>query len=298
MRPIENIKRYWLKCLELVNRLTILHMIFVFGITIVLFSILFYLLTLNGHGIVFSYTDDRIPGFLECIYFSVVTISSLGYGDIRPTGISKYACSVEVLLGFAFIGLIIAKLASRKQDFYIHDVYSSLVKKNIEGFRETYSLLAEEYSQACDLIQKLGAKAPESQEYSACKRQLRSLNERLKKVAKALRRYLGYGARNKTIFDDVSPGLLQKLIRDQNKIIHVWRNLPQESRVLLSAFVGKGKLEQALITMLGIVKVINENTKDPTLLQECKKSEELINDIRVLCNIAKNEDEYISMQNL
>ena len=62
--------------------------------------------------------------------------------------------------------------------------------------------------------------------------------------------------------------------------------------------VGKGKLDQALVTLLGILKVISENTKDPLLPHKCKESEELINDIRVLCAIAKNADEYISIQNL
>lgn len=289
--------RFWVKGLELVNRLTILHLVIAFVATIGLFAILFHLLTVTGHGIVFS-TDDRLPGFLDCLYFSVVTISSLGYGDIRPTGISKCACSVEVLLGLAFIGLLIAKLASRKHDLYLYDVYSSLVKERLDSFRETYRLLAEEYTKASGLILQCVAKAPESPEYSECKRILRGLNDRLKAASKALRRYLGYGARNKTIFDDVHPLSLRQLLRDQDKILHVWRSLPQDGRVVLSESVGKGKLDQALVTMLGILKVTSENTKDPMLLQECKKSEELINDIRVLCNIAEDGDEYISIQNL
>ncbi len=287
-----------MKGLELVNRLTILHLVTAFIATIVLFAILFYLLTLTGNGIVFSYTDDRVSGFLDCLYFSVVTISSLGYGDIRPTGISKFACSAEVLLGFAFIGLLIAKLASRKQDLYLYDLYSSLVKERLDSFRETYQLLAKEYTEASGLILQCVTKAPESQECSECKRILRRLNDRLKAVSKALRRYLGHGAQNKTIFEDVHPLSLRQLLRDQDKILHVWRALPQDGRVILAESVGKGKLDQALVTMLGILKVTSENTKDSMLLQECKKGEELINDIRMLCNIAKDGDEYISMQNL
>ena len=50
--------------------------------------------------------------------------------------------------------------------------------------------------------------------------------------------------------------------------------------------------------MLWILKVTSENAKDPMLLQACKKSEKLINEMRVLCNIAEDGDEYISIQDL
>lgn len=298
MKPTEEFMRLWVKGLEFVNKLTIMHLIIAFVVIIVFFAILFYFLTLIGHGIIFSYTDDRIPDFLDCIYFSVITISSLGYGDIRPTDISKFACSIEVLLGLIFIGLFIAKLASLKQDLYLHDIHSNLVKERLGGFCDTYRLLFEEYSQASEIILQCLATTPESQGYSECKRIVRGLNHRLKAVTKALRRYLGYCAKNKTIFDDVHPLSIQHLLRDQDKILHVWRSLPQEGRDFFSDSVGKGKLDQALVTMLGIAKVISENTKDPMLLRKCNESEELINDIRVLCSIAKDKDGYISMQNL
>jgi hypothetical protein len=56
---------------------------------------------------------------VDCIYFSVVTISTLGYGDIRPdTAVAKLATSAEVITGFI---LIVLALGSVMSDKVLHD---------------------------------------------------------------------------------------------------------------------------------------------------------------------------------
>ncbi len=45
-----------------------------------------------------------IAHFLDYIYFSATTYSSLGFGDISPTGALRLICGVEVLNGLVLIG--------------------------------------------------------------------------------------------------------------------------------------------------------------------------------------------------
>jgi len=53
--------------------------------------------------------------FLECLYFSTVTITTLGYGDITPTGwLGQVATASEALLGIILIGLFLNATASAK----------------------------------------------------------------------------------------------------------------------------------------------------------------------------------------
>jgi hypothetical protein len=59
----------------------------------------------------------RIPGpgdvhFGDALYFSIVTETTLGYGDIRPVGFSRALASCEVLLGLLLAGVLIAKITS------------------------------------------------------------------------------------------------------------------------------------------------------------------------------------------
>lgn len=43
----------------------------------------------------------------ECLYFSVVTFTTLGYGDFRPTEASRAVAAIEALTGYVFLGVMV-----------------------------------------------------------------------------------------------------------------------------------------------------------------------------------------------
>jgi len=53
------------------------------------------------------------PNFLQAIYFSTITLTTVGYGDITPIGLTKAAAMFEVLCGIFIIPIFIVGL-SRK----------------------------------------------------------------------------------------------------------------------------------------------------------------------------------------
>ncbi|MCP4366432.1 MAG: two pore domain potassium channel family protein [Planctomycetes bacterium] len=48
----------------------------------------------------------------NCFYFSVVTFTTLGYGDINPIGSFKIAIIIESILGSVTIALFLVTLAN------------------------------------------------------------------------------------------------------------------------------------------------------------------------------------------
>ena len=53
-------------------------------------------------------STGRVHGdFLDALYFSVVTFTSLGYGDIRPVGGARLLAGIESLLGVFAISLFV-----------------------------------------------------------------------------------------------------------------------------------------------------------------------------------------------
>lgn len=50
---------------------------------------------------------------LSCVYFSVVTITTTGYGDIAPSGPMRLAAAAEMLFGLAYSVLIVGVVAGR-----------------------------------------------------------------------------------------------------------------------------------------------------------------------------------------
>ena len=82
--------------------------------TIFVFSFGYYFLCgIPEHGI--GPTQEK-RSYLDCLYFSVVTISSLGYGDLHPLGFSRVLAAIEVVSGLVFIGVFVARIVSVKQD--------------------------------------------------------------------------------------------------------------------------------------------------------------------------------------
>lgn len=58
---------------------------------------------------------SRIPIFVDCLYFSIATITTLGFGDITPVSIiSKLTTSLEVLAGL-LLAVVAIGLAIQRQ---------------------------------------------------------------------------------------------------------------------------------------------------------------------------------------
>lgn len=126
-----------------VEKISILGYIVRFAGAVIGFGLLYYLLTQYGHGIG---RDNEIldnATFLTGIYFSIVTISSLGYGDMHPMGISKVLACLEVLFGLVMIGVMIAKVTS----YRVERIYSSDAQKRLENFAEGFNKSQRDFAE-------------------------------------------------------------------------------------------------------------------------------------------------------
>lgn len=66
-----------------------------------IFAVGFFALTLRpGFGTVIP---DAQIGFLDLVYFSASTFTTLGFGDFVPTGAVRFLCGTEALTGFVLI---------------------------------------------------------------------------------------------------------------------------------------------------------------------------------------------------
>ena len=121
------------RLLHLINEVRLGWLIAALFSTVVLFG-LGYWASAGAGNLVFTYDPSAVPGFGDALYFSIVTISSLGYGDIRPVGPARVLVSLEVIVGLAFLGLLVAKISSVKQDYILRRMYGDLVDDKLEKF--------------------------------------------------------------------------------------------------------------------------------------------------------------------
>lgn len=91
-----------------------------FFISTIFFIIAYFALVYKAFGIVDTSTSDLIkPDWLNAFYFSVVTWTTLGYGDFKPIDDLKVWVMVEAMMGYIYMGLLVGKvlfLGSNKKD--------------------------------------------------------------------------------------------------------------------------------------------------------------------------------------
>lgn len=60
-----------------------------------------------------SFNSSYFPGIIDALWWSIVTVSTVGYGDFSPiTTAGKIVGSLVILLGLGIVGLYIAKVSS------------------------------------------------------------------------------------------------------------------------------------------------------------------------------------------
>lgn len=78
----------------------------------VLSAILYFFLGVKGpEGIVMFNANNgleaNVLAFLECMYFSIITFTTTGYGDVSPIGISRLVAATEAFVGAFAISLFV-----------------------------------------------------------------------------------------------------------------------------------------------------------------------------------------------
>jgi len=107
---------------------------FIFAGTIMVFATAYYFLTPISHGIACGGTPIAGLSFWDAAYFSVVTISSLGYGDMHPVGVAKCLAGIQVVLGLLFMGIMLAKLTSFRLAYHVSRLYAGELQKRLVEF--------------------------------------------------------------------------------------------------------------------------------------------------------------------
>lgn len=83
---------------------------------VVIFACLYWLSDYSGAmGITGNcLTKDGSFGqkLADCIYFSVITLTTVGYGDCSPTGVGKIVAGTEALAGYATLGLLVSSISN------------------------------------------------------------------------------------------------------------------------------------------------------------------------------------------
>jgi hypothetical protein len=83
----------------------------VFYLLMLPFIIGYFALIYRAFGIIDTSTNEIVkPDWLNATYFSVVTWTTLGYGDYKPIEELKIWVMAEALMGYVYMGLLVGKV--------------------------------------------------------------------------------------------------------------------------------------------------------------------------------------------
>jgi hypothetical protein len=132
---------------KLIEEVRLLCLAIIFIVGVLFFAFMYYEFTPVSNGIGVDGVAKSDLCIWDAIYFSTVTISSLGYGDFHPMGCSKIFAALEVLFGLFIMGIMLAKLTSARLAYHVRKLYGSEIQRQLNSFitemNRTYQYLRD-----------------------------------------------------------------------------------------------------------------------------------------------------------
>ncbi|HEX6593042.1 MAG TPA: potassium channel family protein [Bacillota bacterium] len=90
-----------------------------YSIVIIGFGLIYFVLSFEG--VILVEGDDArsvgiVGSFIHSIYFSGVTLLTIGYGDITPVGIGRFIALIEALIGYVLPTAFVLRLVHHSYD--------------------------------------------------------------------------------------------------------------------------------------------------------------------------------------
>lgn len=137
--------KWWAHIFDRLNNLAYQKLFFIWALTLILFGIVFFALSyVPGNGPV-PLSGDSAERFLNALYYSVITATNTGYGDVLPHGISRLFAALEAVVGLFVFAVFITKLMSRRQDIALREIHKLTFENTFHNFRESLHVVRKDF---------------------------------------------------------------------------------------------------------------------------------------------------------
>ena len=115
-------------------------------LAVVIGGLYFILSFVPGEGPVqLTNIDGTWSRFWNSIYFSFVTVTSTGYGDITPMGASKLLAIFQSILALLVFAVLVTKLVSKQQDVALQQIHKLVFEDVFHNIREGFYIVRKDF---------------------------------------------------------------------------------------------------------------------------------------------------------
>ena len=262
------------RILRWVERVSVLQLLIIINVLLVVFAVAFWALSAPGsaNGIVETYEPEGRVAFLDALYFSVVSLSSLGYGDIRPMGFSRFLAGAEVIIGLSFFGIMVAKLSSVRQDYILRRMYySELIDSRLEEFVHQLEEHRKLYLASSSLLLS-GDIEPELTTTFKAEVTETTLFFEIHAVLHEIRDLFDYETRSGGFFGNVSEALVMRIYASVQSMMHHTIHLAEQDAEAACAYVFCGNekwIGELLDLSEEIARLGRRHSKSADIIVQC-----------------------------
>ena len=144
---ISRMRRFDNSVLDLVQRRSTLQLFLIWLGTILLSSSGFWLGAFMGeHGLVEGGrpVGADLNGFATALYFSFVTATSVGYGDILPVGGARIIAVAEAITALLIFGAVVAKFVSHRQEELVSEIHRVTFEERLDRVETNLHMVISE----------------------------------------------------------------------------------------------------------------------------------------------------------
>ncbi len=165
------------------DRLTFPHILLVWMGIILLFGLTYHHFSTQVNHLYYNQNQQPVQELSDAIYFSFITATSTGFGDIVPLGGFKVIAILEVIFGLLLLAFVTSKLVSLKQDIILNEIYEMSFQERINRLRSALLLFRQHLSR---LVSRIEEQAIQKREINELYIYLSSFEDTLNEISSLL----------------------------------------------------------------------------------------------------------------
>jgi len=146
------------------DRLSFINILIIWIGIILLFGVVYFFFTTDKTLLFSNLTNQPVGSMLDIVYFSFITATSTGFGDIVPLGAYKVISIFEVIFGLVLLAFVTSKLVSLKQNVILNEIYDISFNERINRLRSSLLLFRQNVNRLISRVEDNSVKRWEVRE--------------------------------------------------------------------------------------------------------------------------------------